>query len=104
MCRAQGTGVLRCAQDDSKNLQQRKLAAAKTCNSKNLRRQGLAAGNLQRQEIPTTRTDNGRNRIIPTVVAKAQVIEPLFVRLKPRTARKRQPFPRKAAGLASRAG
>jgi hypothetical protein len=32
--RVDGTGVLRCAQEDSKNLQQQKQATAKTCNGK----------------------------------------------------------------------
>jgi hypothetical protein len=37
-----GTGVLRCAQDDSKNAQQQKHATAKTRNSKNKQQQGQA--------------------------------------------------------------
>ena len=52
---ADGTGVLRCAQDDSKNLQRRtlqqqNLATVGPCNSKNLQQWGLQQWDLQRQK------------------------------------------------------
>jgi hypothetical protein len=48
----EGTGVLRCAQDDGKNKQRQEQTTARTNNGKN----------KQRQEQTTARTNNGKNR------------------------------------------
>src|ERR1700722_6156 len=63
-----GTGVLRCAQDDSRNKQRQKQTTAKTSNGRNKQWQKQTTAetnngrNKQRQKQTTTETNNDRNK------------------------------------------
>src|ERR1700722_8278801 len=65
---AEGTGVLRCAQDDSKNKQRQEQTTPRTNNTKNKQHQEQTTArtnnskNKQQQEQTTPRTNNTKNK------------------------------------------